>query len=105
MDDAEHSAFAIHHHKGGYLLLFHNTERGGCECLRWDGEGICCDAITGGEVHHVFSFFLQQPSQIAVADDTEQAVTFDHGGYAELLARHFVDHDVHFGLCVDSRSS
>ncbi len=47
---------------------------------------------------------LQQPSQVAVADEAEELVAFYDGGHAESLARHLVDDFAHKGSGSDARN-
>src|SRR5205814_198053 len=86
MDDAEDRTLTVDDHQRRDLLLFHHTERGGSECVGWDGLRICCDAITGSEVHHIFAFVLEQAAQVAVTDHPQQALALEQSSATSAAA-------------------
>ncbi len=59
--------------------------------------------LSRGQIHHIFPALLQQPPQIAIADDPHQPLALDHCRHAQLLPRHLINHVRHLGLLGHAR--
>ena len=81
--------------QGSDFLFFHEAERLHGQFVGGDGSGVRVHGVAGGFAQCVGAVTLQQPAQVAVADDAEQASALFYGGHAEFFAGHFVNHVFH----------